>query len=141
MLNTEADGATLQHSRSSLRVLVVDDDPFQLEVMGQILHSLGLRDVHTAPDVDIALQKVGQSDRPFDLLLTDLHMPGADGFQLMDAMAQRGFGGALIIASGQTKEVLHSASLVAQLRRFNLLGTVAKPVEKLALGRLIAQMA
>lgn len=57
-------------------------------------------------------------------------MPGKDGFQMMAALAGAGYRGALIIVSGQDSKVLRSASPVAQLRRFRLLGSVHKPVTR-----------
>jgi len=122
----------------SLKVLVVDDDPFQLEVIADCLQTLGVQHVTQCSSGALALQEIAKSkSAPFDLMLSDLHMPGMDGFEFMAAVGQGGFKGALIIVSGQTSDVLHSASLVARLRRFNLLGLLPKPVEKTALAALM----
>ena len=127
----------------ALKVLVVDDDPFQIEFIGDTLRSLGILDITLAASSDQALQAQARfkSSAPFDLLVCDLHMPGKDGFQMMEAMAAAGYRGAVIIASGQESAVLHSASLVAQLRRFKLLGSIQKPVTKSALSELIGKLA
>ena len=123
--------------RSALKVLVVDDDTFQLALMSEILQGLGVSDVSTAESGAQALDKIGVFPERFNLILLDLHMPGMDGFQFMEAAANAGFSGGLIIASGQSDAVLHAASLVAKLRRFRLLGSVSKPVGKDALSSLI----
>jgi len=127
----------------TLKVLVVDDDPFQLEFITEVLRSLGVSDITQAADTDQAVQAQQRfrSASPFDLLLCDLHMPGKDGFQLMEAMAGAGYKGAVIIVSGQSSSVVHSASLVAQLRRFRLLGTLQKPIDKPALSALLSAFA
>jgi CheY-like chemotaxis protein len=127
----------------ALKVLVVDDDPFQLELIGDTLRSLGIIDITLAASSDQALQAQARfkTGTPFDLLLCDLHMPGKDGFQMMEAMASAGYRGAVIIVSGQDSAVLHSASLVAQLRRFKLLGSIQKPVTKAALSDLVGKFA
>lgn len=129
-------------SRETLRVLVVDDDPFQLEVIADTLRDLGIQEITLAESGEQALQSLQRAKQaPFDLMLSDLHMPGMDGFQFMATVAQGGFRGALIIVSGQGGDVMHSASLVAQLRRFKLLGSVPKPVNKSALSALVSKLA
>ena len=127
----------------ALKVLVVDDDPFQLELIADLLRGLGVHDITLAANTGQAVQAQTrfQSSSMFDLLLCDLHMPGQDGFQLMEAMAGAGYKGAVIIVSGQDSTVMRSASLVAQLRRFKLLGSVAKPVDKSALSALLSKLA
>jgi len=131
--------------RASLKVLLVDDDPFQLEFIADELRTLSIREITLATSGEKALQalsnSMGGSAVNFDLMISDLHMPGMDGFEFMEGAARAGFKGALIIASGQNSKVVHSATLVAQLRRFNLLGSLQKPVEKTALSDLIAQLA
>jgi DNA-binding NtrC family response regulator len=63
------------------RVLVVDDKESVLEVMASILGEA--YDVATAADAAAALALLGA--RPFDVVLTDVRMPGATGFDLLDA--------------------------------------------------------
>lgn len=129
--------------RDALRVLVVDDDPFQLEVIAEALRTLGVIDITTATSGDMALQAVMKANKSaaFDLMVSDLYMPGMDGFQFMDAVARSGFYTALIIVSGQSSEVVHSASLVAQLRRFRLLGTLSKPIDRTQLDVMLSKLA
>jgi CheY-like chemotaxis protein len=125
---------------AALKVLVVDDDPFQLEAAAEHLRALGIQDITLAPGGAQALQHLSgaRTGQPFGLMLCDLHMPRMDGFEFMAAAAKGGFSGALIIVSGQQSEVLKSASLVAQLRRFRFLGALTKPLDKAALAGLIA---
>ena len=142
MNRTVVKPAATPKNREALKVLVVDDDPFQLAIIADALRGLGLRDIIEVASGENALQAIAhsQSTGTFDLMLCDLHMPGMDGFQFLAAVAQGGFSGALIIVSGQTKDVLHSAELVAKLRRFTVLGSIAKPVGTAALSQMIATL-
>lgn len=127
-------------SHHELKVLLVDDDSFQLELISGVLQGLGISDVTTAPSGEKALQLMSTKLKGFNLLIMDLHMPGMDGFQFMESAANAGFAGALIIVSGQTEEVMHAASMIAKLRRFTLLGSVHKPVGRAALSALLSRL-
>jgi len=138
---TPPSSANTPISRNALKVLLVDDDSFQLELISGILEGLGLTDVTQASSGEQALQKLSGGPQRFNLMLLDLHMPGMDGFKFMESLAKVGFSGALIIVSGQSDDVMHAASMVAKLRRFTLLGTVPKPVGRAALSALISKLA
>jgi DNA-binding response OmpR family regulator len=66
------------------RVLLVDDDGAVRDMMNQALTRKGF-EVVTASSVPEALRHI--ADEPFDVLITDLHMPDAgDGFTVVSAM-------------------------------------------------------
>lgn len=76
-MTTPPDGATV----APTRVLVVDDSAVAREVMRAVLLREPSLDVSTAPNGEIALEKL-QATR-FDVLLLDLEMPGMSGLDLL----------------------------------------------------------
>lgn len=60
-------------------ILVVDDEPVVLDLLSEILHQLG-HHIDTANNGQQALEIL--KEKTFDLILTDLKMPGMDGRQL-----------------------------------------------------------
>jgi putative two-component system response regulator len=66
----------------SSRILLVDDEPKVLRALERVLsHDPGAWDVRTAGGADEALTYLSQTD--FDALVTDVNMPGRDGFALL----------------------------------------------------------
>jgi len=59
--------------------VVVNDEPIQLEVLAEMLHKLGL-EVETFESAEKALSAMDGAVPP-DLIVTDLHMPGIDGWR------------------------------------------------------------
>ena len=62
------------------QILIADDDPNFRKVLDYNLAQLGHM-VTAAPDGDTAWRLL--TERPFDLLLTDVRMPGIDGLELL----------------------------------------------------------
>lgn len=67
------------------RILIVDDDPKVLLVLQAILEKMG-KGYHilTAQDGSEALAMIG--DKPFDLLVADIRMPGVNGIKLVETI-------------------------------------------------------
>jgi class 3 adenylate cyclase/CheY-like chemotaxis protein len=72
---------------SSARVLVVDDEPYNLDVLEQELELLGHVSVRAANGEE-ALERLGAGS--FDLALLDVMMPRMDGFALLQRMKSHG---------------------------------------------------
>ncbi len=67
-------------------ILVVDDDAVVRDSLRRILSRAGYQ-VETALAAEEAL--LALSEKPFDLVLTDLQMPGMDGLELLDEIKSR----------------------------------------------------
>jgi CheY-like chemotaxis protein len=63
------------------RILIVDDDAFTRKVIRQVLTGLKFNQIDEAEDAQVALARL--QDRTFDLVITDVHMPGINGLELL----------------------------------------------------------
>ena len=80
-------------------VLVVDDDPLVLEVTADMLKDLGCEVVTAASGMD-ALERLSEN-ADVDILITDLNMPGMDGYELAQRAAATRPGLQVIMLSGR----------------------------------------
>lgn len=67
-------------------ILIVDDDPINLEILKARLKNLGYT-FETASNGAQALEKI--DERAFDVVLTDLMMPEVDGMDLLEAVKKQ----------------------------------------------------
>ena len=70
-----------------LRVLIVDDEPSQRTGLAAMLSAWGMKP-ETASDGIEALQRLNSF--PADVIITDLNMPGLDGFGLLQRLRESG---------------------------------------------------
>ena len=124
----------------ALKVMIIDDDEFQIEFVSELLSELGIDQIISASGGQSGLNIFDKTQKKPDLLICDIQMPDIDGFEFMRALGERNFQGGVILMSGQGAKVLYTASLVAQLSRQNFLGTIEKPMQKIDLEKAIAQL-
>jgi CheY-like chemotaxis protein len=67
------------------RVLVVDADEENLALLQEVIHHLG-HDADGDSSAQQALQKI--ADRDYDLVITDIHLPGLDGVYLYQRLRE-----------------------------------------------------
>jgi DNA-binding NtrC family response regulator len=80
-----ARGATVPIAIERPIILIVDDDPDALSILGRLLHLLVRRYEIVAVDSGAAALAVIAA-RPVALMITDLYMPGMNGVQLTGAI-------------------------------------------------------
>lgn len=107
------------------RVLVVDDEDDARTMVSTILRRCGA-DVTTASSADEALLAMRE---PHDLLITDIAMPGQDGFALMEKLRVRG---------DQTKAIALTA-IADTAEHPEFLRVLRKPVDPIDLARAVAR--
>ena len=80
----------------SPRVLVVEDDPESLQMMGALLSLWGY-EPNLAPDGNAGLEQAAR-DRP-DVVLLDLGLPGIDGFEVARRLRRMPEGDEMLIVA------------------------------------------
>jgi CheY-like chemotaxis protein len=123
------------------RALLIDDDKFMLTVLGGMLRDLGVGAISTASNGTAGIAALERMAIAPDLVLCDLNMTGADGFQFMKQLGKCNFGGGVILVSGMDARTLNSASLMARFHRLRFLGTLTKPVDEKALRAVLSKLA
>ena len=83
----------------SLLILVVDDEPLVLDVTVSMLEDLGCEVIAAASGKD-ALRKLSMDGR-IEVLITDINMPGMDGFELAERARWMREGLKVILLSGR----------------------------------------
>lgn len=128
-------------TRPPLTALVIDDDSFMCELVGQLLQDCGVGEVSSAPDGTLGIAAFDSAEPRPDLVVIDLKLPEQDGFQVVELLAARHYSGGVILISGQEDRVLNSASQMAQFHQLQVLGALAKPLNPAALSRAVARLA
>ncbi len=107
----------------NLHILIVDDVPLNLAVLKALLAKIGIRDVVTAVDGQDAWEKIQASEKPFDLVLTDMWMPKKTGRELASAIrAEARFAGlSVYVVTADTEEQKNFAE-------HGFTGTLLKPL-------------
>jgi two-component system CheB/CheR fusion protein len=118
-----ADPATPGRTFAGSRVLLVDDTPDMLETLGYLLEHIGAR-VTPASSGAEALAATESGD--FDLVISDIGMPGMDGYQMLAELRKRprtaGLRAIALTGHGQEQDVERAL-------RSGFDAHVAKPVD------------
>ena len=122
---------------SHLRILVVDDEEFILNLTRRILENIGCMNVETALNGKQAIEQLTSDGRPFDIVICDLKMPDMDGFEFMQKVAEWDIKGGLIILSGEGKHMLKKARKLAKSKNLKILGVIPKPLDQDVLKNLL----
>ncbi|MET0893960.1 MAG: EAL domain-containing response regulator [Pseudoxanthomonas sp.] len=119
--------------RSALRILVLDDEPFMLRLLEQMLASLGFASVVICDSGASALLHLQEAARPPELILMDLNMPHMDGVEFVRRLVDHGYGGSLLLISSEDERVMQMAEKLVQAHHIHVLGHLRKPPSRVAL--------
>lgn len=114
-------------SLSETCFLVVEDQPFERNMICQMLIGMGARAVHSAEDGKQALRLLRDAAVDVDVILSDVAMPEVDGIEMLAHLKAAREGLLLMFMSG-SGPTLDVAVDIAQARGIEVLGTLLKPV-------------
>jgi CheY-like chemotaxis protein len=123
--------------KRNLRILLVEDHPFQLIALQILLNNHGLYLLTPALNAREALAALERSDKPYDLLLCDQRLPDMCGIELVEKASQHGWVEHAVLLSGLDASQLADIAREARARGVPLLGCLNKPLNTLELLRLI----
>ena len=106
---------------SGLEAMVVDDDPDIRDLLADFLKERGLT-VATAADGRAAVAGLERSGGRYGLVLTDINMPGADGFEVLRAARVANASAYVVVITGYAS--IDSAVRAVRLGAYDYL---AKP--------------
>ncbi len=117
-----------------LRILYADD----FIELRNFMHTLLTRDGHlveTVADGHEALDWLERAGPALDLLITDHHMPGMNGLDLVRHVRRTSFAGKIIVFSSELGEAVHD-----EYRRLGVDLILPKPIFPVTLRRMIDQL-
>lgn len=122
---------------AELSFLAVEDHEFQRHMLLNALTELGAKTVAVAADGREALSIAVAPDRPVDIIISDLDMPGMDGMEFMRHLGEAAVPVSIILLSALEGTLLASVETMTRAYGVRLLGAIEKPVTPQKLGALI----
>lgn len=112
-----------------MKLLLLDDEPFELQLLEQQLRRLGFEQILACQDARTGLEQVRAPESGIELIFCDLQMPDIDGVELIRHLRLLGYGGALVLVSGEDERILRSVERLARSHGLHVLGVLCKPIE------------
>ncbi len=92
-------------TETAYRVLIVDDDQAQAEMVGEFLRISGFQEIGYASDIRSLWQLLKErGSTAFDIVLLDYKLPDGNGLDVLDQMAKRGQQIPVVMVTGQGNE-------------------------------------
>jgi EAL domain-containing protein (putative c-di-GMP-specific phosphodiesterase class I)/FixJ family two-component response regulator len=115
-------------TKSTIRILVLDDEAFMLKLLARMLAGLGYASVTICDNGAAALKLIDTYGNPPDLILLDLNMPQMDGIEFVRRLVEQNYTGSLVLISGEDERMLQMTVKLIQAHQITVLGHLCKPV-------------
>ena len=120
-------------------ILIADDSESIRDYLASVLGELSTAKLTFAEDGIEALALIDGGYRP-DLALVDINMPRMDGVQLLRCLSERKEAFPIVIISGLSRHLISSIEQLSRHYRLNLVGSIGKPIDVSALGRILGRL-
>lgn len=110
----------------SLKVLVLENSPFQLMAMHQVLNACGVFDVLTAEDVPHACRSLDKRGG-VDIAFCDVQAAGSSSMELIRHLGATGLARALVLYSSAGPQAMANAVALAEQQGLPVLDALTKP--------------
>jgi len=120
----------MNESQVSSKIIIVDDNQFQLKLLSHQLSMVGYKSVTAFDDGQTALNHMETQNLDSTIVILDLNMPNMDGIEFLQKLKEAKFSGALLLVSGEDESVLQSAETLASSYNLLVLGHLSKPVQQ-----------
>jgi EAL domain-containing protein (putative c-di-GMP-specific phosphodiesterase class I)/CheY-like chemotaxis protein len=123
---------------SSLKVLCIEDNNFQMHLLCNYLTSLGIKDIVQTKCGKEGIDALNESATGFDAVISDLQMDEMDGIEFVRA-ADKTKARTIIFTSAHENSILASAEKLAVFYGLQVLGKLPKPINHGTLRKLLEE--
>jgi len=118
------------------RLLIVDDEPEACDLLRNVALDVGYDVVATLRAEEF---KVAFAGSDADVIVLDLTLPGTDGIELLNYLAEMGTRARILIVSGYDEGIRRMAYAIGAARGLDMVGVLPKPVRIAELRGLLVQ--
>ncbi len=122
------------------KVLIVDDDPIQRELLESYLVERGVNVVLMATNGEEAKGHLAAEGSAIDLIISDINMPEMDGVEFLMHISSSGTKTALMFISGAISPVIAGVEALAKRLPVNFLGLIKKPMSAEKLDEVVSKL-
>ncbi|MBK5375845.1 DNA-binding protein [Pseudomonas sp. TH43] len=120
----------------SLKVLILEHNPFQLMALHQMFNAVGIYNVLTAPSLASAVCSLGHCGA-VDIAICNPQLKGGDGIALIQHLAIGQQSRALILLGAVAPSVLDDLETLLHAHELKLLGRLQTPVSAVLMRGLL----
>ncbi|WP_323159967.1 DNA-binding protein [Pseudomonas fluorescens] len=120
----------------SLKILILEPNPFQLMALHQMLNAIGIYDVLTAPSLGSAKRSLERRGA-VDITLCNPQLQSGDGLALIRYLADRQDARAMILLGAVAPSLLEDLETLLDEQRITLLGCLHTPVSAVLMRSLL----